>query len=137
MSGRRKNDGEHAHALLQMAHKDLEALAGMQDPDTFADEIIGFHAQQAVEKALKAWLAGLGVEYPLTHDIETLLGLLEEAGCDVAPFRELDRYTDFAVLFRYASLTENLPDRSSVVEEVRALYEYVHQKLSEYLSGNA
>jgi len=45
---------EHAHALLEMARKDVRALTGMTDPEVFADEIFGFHAQQAIEKALKA-----------------------------------------------------------------------------------
>ena len=29
----------------------------MGDVIVFADEIFGFHAQQAIEKSLKAWLA--------------------------------------------------------------------------------
>jgi HEPN domain-containing protein len=29
----------------------------MADSPLFADEIFGFHTQQAVEKALKAWLS--------------------------------------------------------------------------------
>lgn len=33
-----------------MADKDLAALAGMSDPTVFADEIFGFHAQQAADK---------------------------------------------------------------------------------------
>jgi hypothetical protein len=37
-----------------MAGKALQALQGMIDVHTFANEIFGFHAQQAVEKALKA-----------------------------------------------------------------------------------
>ncbi|WP_372703813.1 hypothetical protein [Candidatus Accumulibacter contiguus] len=32
----------------------------MIDNPLFADEIFGFHAQQAIEKALKAWLATAG-----------------------------------------------------------------------------
>ena len=47
-------DFEHARALLRMAHKDFNALTGMLDNAVFADEIFGFHVQQAVEKALKA-----------------------------------------------------------------------------------
>jgi len=42
-------DREHAHALLEMAQKDGRALSGMTDADVFADEIFGFHAQQAVD----------------------------------------------------------------------------------------
>lgn len=55
--------------LLTMARKDLKALSGMTDADIFAEEIFGFHAQQAIEKALKAWLTWLDVEYPRTHMI--------------------------------------------------------------------
>ena len=53
------SEPEHA-VLLAMARKDLVALAGMGDLKVFADEIFGFHAQQATEKALKSWLATLG-----------------------------------------------------------------------------
>lgn len=73
MSG---NDQEHARALLDMARKDARALRGMRDPEVFAVEIFGFHAQQAVEKALKAWCAQRGITYPLTHDLSELLTLL-------------------------------------------------------------
>ena len=41
----------------------------MTDTEAFPDEIFGFHAQQAVEKALKSWLASLGVLFPKTHGI--------------------------------------------------------------------
>ncbi|NIR50348.1 HEPN domain-containing protein [candidate division KSB1 bacterium] len=34
----------------------------------FDDEIFGFHAQQAVEKVVKAWPNLLGIVYPRTHD---------------------------------------------------------------------
>jgi hypothetical protein len=41
---------EYARNLLIMARKDFDALRGMIDNPLFADEIFGFHAQQAVEK---------------------------------------------------------------------------------------
>jgi len=37
-----------------------------------------FHAQQAVEKALKALLIWNGIEYPPKHDLGLLIGLLPE-----------------------------------------------------------
>ena len=50
----------------------------MDDSHVFADQVFGFHAQQAAEKLLKAWLALLGEVYPLTHDLEVLLDRLQE-----------------------------------------------------------
>ena len=79
-------DFEHARALLRMAHKDFNALTGMLDSAVFADEIFGFHVQQAVEKALKAWLCIRSAAYPPTHDLARLLTLLESAGTKVEPF---------------------------------------------------
>ena len=43
------NDLDHAGELLSMAGKDLKALRGMTDTDTFAEEVLGFHARQAVD----------------------------------------------------------------------------------------
>jgi len=48
------DDFEHGRAMLRLAHKDFNALTGMLDNSLFADEIFGFHVQQAVEKAVKA-----------------------------------------------------------------------------------
>lgn len=73
-------DLEHARALLRMAQKDLAALRAMGDREAFADEVFGFHAEQAAEKALKAWAAGLGCRYPFRHDLGELLSLLERQG---------------------------------------------------------
>lgn len=70
-------DLEHARSMLRMAHKDFNALVGMQENSLFADEIFGFHIQQAVEKALKAWLCTRDAIYPMTHELSRLLALLE------------------------------------------------------------
>ena len=51
---------EHAASLLRLARRDLTALEALGGMARIADVICGFHAQQAVEKALKAWLAILG-----------------------------------------------------------------------------
>ena len=38
-----------------------------------SDEIVGFHAQQAVEKWLKAVLGSRGIEFEYTHDLRRLI----------------------------------------------------------------
>ncbi|NOU00357.1 MAG: HEPN domain-containing protein [Gallionella sp.] len=117
-------DFEHARALLRMAHKDFNALTGMLDKALFADEIFGFHVQQAVEKALKAWLCAYDVIYPPTHDLARLLTLLEKAGADIEEFWPLVQFTIFAVQARYEEgLTElDEPiDRAAEIQNVSDL----------------
>ncbi len=115
---------DHASALLVMARKDFDATRGMIDNPLFADEIFGFHVQQAVEKSLKAWLAVRKIEFPLTHDISRLLSLLEESGVDVDLFWPLVEYTVFAVQARYEAglmAPDELIDRLAAVEAVGQL----------------
>lgn len=61
-------DPDRAALLLRPAADEFRALAAMENPALFSDAIFGFHAHQVGEKTLKAWLSGVGVEYPRTHD---------------------------------------------------------------------
>jgi len=124
-------DLEHARMMLAMAGKDLKALGGMQDTDTFNEEIFGFHIQQVAEKALKAWISLLGVEYPKTHDISLLLHLLNESGADVDTFYDLIEYNAFAVQFRYESFdfSGEPIDRVEAIRRVAFLVNYVEKLL--------
>jgi HEPN domain-containing protein len=125
---------KHARALLDLAEKDLKALQGMGDANTFADEVFGFHAQQAVEKALKAWLAVIGQEYPLTHNLARLLALLEEQGGEVDEFWDLTEYTAYAVEYRYGvlDLSEAPLDRPAVIRQVQELMHRVQGILADW-----
>jgi len=94
-------DREDAERMLRLAKVDLKALRNMLDPDRFEDSVFGFHAQQAVEKALKAWLTLRGVAYPKTRDLRLLMNLLQNQAQDIQQFEDLVDLTDFAVQFRY------------------------------------
>jgi HEPN domain-containing protein len=127
-------DLEHAASLLRMAHKDFNALLGMQGNPLFADEIFGFHVQQAVEKALKAWLCTYGSgSYPLTHELARLFSLLENQAAEVEEFWPLVQYTMFAVQARYeegiADLDEPI-DRVAEIRNVSALLTRVEKLLA-------
>ncbi len=117
------SDLKHAELMLTKAQTDLRALRAMADVEEFADEIFGFHAQQAVEKALKAWLSLLGVRYPRVHDLDALLDLLEEAGADVEHIRGLSQLSAFAVELRYDHVSDSPGgcDRPKMVEQVGQL----------------
>ena len=117
--------------MLAIANKDLKALKGLPDAEAFDDEIFGFHAQQAIEKSLKAWAAVLGREYPLTHDISALLDLLESSGEDVKRYWDLIEYNVFAVRFRYESLEvpDEPLDRAASVRAIEDLTGHVDRLL--------
>jgi HEPN domain-containing protein len=124
-------DLEQADMLLSLARRDQRATQAMTDKAAFADEIFGFHAQQAVEKTLKAWLALTGVEYPKTHDLQALISLLETSGESVPSFfRELVDLTDFAVQFRYQAFSDmGGVDRGDTLTCIARVIEHVQKLL--------
>jgi HEPN domain-containing protein len=54
---------EEARLLLRKASEDAEAVDKLAADVDIADAIVGFHAQQAAEKALKAVLAASGDDF--------------------------------------------------------------------------
>lgn len=77
---------EHAEVaalLLDKARADLDAARALAADERQADHIVGFHAQQTVEKAIKAVLAIRAIEIPRTHDLAFLLTRLEDGGLQV------------------------------------------------------
>lgn len=89
---------------MRAALADLRAAAALAVDAEQADEIIGFHAQQAVEKAIKAVLAAAGVEIPFTHDLSFLLEAAAELGLSAPPpVAQADWLTPWAVAARYGA----------------------------------
>lgn len=127
------SDLKQARALLEAAERDYSALRGMGDATIFADEIFGFHTEQAVEKLLKALLALLGQTYPATHDLVRLVDMLKAHDVETARFDELVEYTPYAVQFRYgASDPGTMPlDRNTAVQRVEALLEEVRRRVED------
>ena len=127
------SDIKQARVLLEAAERDYTALRGMGDTSIFADEIFGFHVQQAVEKSFKALLALFGQTYPATHDLGRLMNMLKEHDLDAARFDEWVEYTSYAVQFRYATSDPGaMPiDRDLVVQQTKALLEEVRQRLED------
>ena len=125
-------DPKCARVLLDAAKRDVGALRVMRRSDEVSDEVFGFHVQQASEKSLKARLALLGETYPLTHNLEALLDLLEDRGAATEPYRRLADYTPYAVEFRYEGVhagTESI-DRDDVLKLVESLLEEALRQLA-------
>jgi len=126
--------------MFELAQDDFRALQVFRDLPDVATTIFGFHAEQAVEKALKAWLTTAGARYPKVHDIRLLLKLLTDAGQTVPePFRRLVYLTAFAAQFRYEVNDELVPelDRAALVREVGAVLEHVGRLIADATPGTA
>lgn len=88
--------------LLALAREDLAAAETLDGAERVSDAPVGFHAQQAVEKALKAAIANRDQEFPFTHDLGLLMQLCEDAGFELpADLVEVDRLTPYAAALRY------------------------------------
>ncbi len=64
-------------------------------------DTVCFHAQQCVEKYLKAYLVIRGIDFPRTHDIERLVSLLPENIWLRLSIEEQRRLTAYATVTRY------------------------------------
>jgi HEPN domain-containing protein len=82
---------------LRFAHMGL-TLAREQRPPY---HLIAYHAQQCAEKYLKAYLICLGVDFPRTHNISTLLELCSDHAEWPLTLRDAEELTDYAVASRY------------------------------------
>lgn len=118
-----RDQADLARLLLGKASADLAALAALSESDV-DDSILGFHAQQGVEKSLKAVLAGRGVEYERTHDLEYLVELLTSAQLESpVAIDELAQLTQWAVRFRYEAEVPSL-DRAQALAVAQTMHDW-------------
>jgi HEPN domain-containing protein len=126
--------GDEVAAWLSRAEHDLRAAAVdlAAQPPLLADA--AFHCQQAVEKALKAFLTVHEHPFGRTHDIGILaLMCLEHEPALEEALRPAAPLTEYSWRFRYpGDLLE--PDREEV-EDALAVARTVHEKVSEQIAG--
>jgi HEPN domain-containing protein len=126
-----KRPEELARRFLTLADRDIRAFRKLSDDREIDDEIVGFHAQQAVEKCLKAVLAKHRVEVRKTHDLQVLLDLLTQNDLPIPPFREgIDALGPFAVELRYDLMASEPLDREQARNVVEAVRRWAEQQLS-------
>jgi HEPN domain-containing protein len=102
--------------LVGLAEDDRIAAAALLGVAAVSDAIVGFHAQQAVEKALKAVLASVRVEFPFTHNIAMLMQLCEDAGVQPPPtLVEADLLTPYGVMLRYGARSPGTLERKTAL----------------------
>lgn len=108
-----------ARLLLAAARRDEQAFRVLAAVPEMNDAVIGFHAHQCVEKALKAVLAQSGIAFRRTHDLGELLDLLSDAAHAPPPEAErLDELNPYAVEARYGLVEPGALDREAATRMV-------------------
>jgi HEPN domain-containing protein len=121
-----------AAVLARKAEDDAKAMQWLASKSEISDEIIGFHAQQAVEKWLKAVLGSRGIAFEYTHDLHRLITEVTTAVGEF-PFDtpEVVALTEHAVPLRYDEILDTEPlDRQGVVRLVEEIGEWADSQLS-------
>ena len=116
---------------VEKAGRDLR-LAELAAGEGFGEEA-AFHAQQAVEKALKALITARGERPPKTHDIDVLLARLERLGVEVGEEwrEEASALTAYGVEARYPGPPIAMEEAERAIDTARAVLEWVKEKLRE------
>lgn len=118
---------EHVQRLFFKAGNDLRSAADLIRSQTPATDVICFHCQQAVEKAIKALLVLHQIDFRKLHDIGQLLELLR---CSPTPPSDvqthgLDSLTRFAVETRYPPGEASPDEASRALELAKEFLEWV------------
>jgi len=126
---------------LRHAHSDLEIARVTPSPEMLLEGLC-FHAQQAAEKALKALLIALGIDFPRTHSIRRLLDLLTTDLNVPETVQETAGLTDYAVLTRYPGDLEPVTEEEyqeaiRLAEMVLSWVEQTMQEHEQNISGNS
>lgn len=121
---------DEARLLLRKGQEDADALEKLATDSAMADSVVGFHAQQAAEKALKAVLAALGDDFPWTHDLRYLVERLEAAE-DPLPesLKDIGVLAPWAVEFRYGETIDDPLDRSKARRLVREVIAWAGDRI--------
>ncbi len=114
-------NGDLARLLLGAARDDELMASSLLPVKGVTDAGIGLHAQQAVEKAIKAVLAVKETEFPFTHDLKQLRGFAKQSGIELpSTLDSVEDLTPFALDERYGSETPLGLDREQALKWVAA-----------------
>jgi HEPN domain-containing protein len=120
---------------LSKAASDLGVAQHLLSAHTPYLDAIGFHAQQAAEKYLKAFLVQHQVEFPRTHDLGELLDLVAGVHAPLASsLRGAIALNPYGVDSRYPGYSGEI--RTEDAREAVALATHVHDAILQALEGS-
>ena len=123
---------EEAAMLYRIASQDRRAFLNLTADAEMDLRIVCFHAQQAVEKLLKAVLVNRDIVFSRTHNLAHLADMLIQAKAPLPlPADTLSRLNPYAVIFRYDDLDIPLIGRDEVRQMVDAVFAWAERELQQ------
>lgn len=126
---------EPTEAWLKAASDDLATIAEIIDNEQLTN-IVAFHAQQAVEKSLKAIVEEFELEMSKIHSLERLFAIVKHylpLPIDAATVEELDRlYIDARYPSEFGLLPQGKParkDAEKFYDFAKMIYDNVYENL--------
>ena len=117
--------------LARLARIDLTTAKKLAPDPEMDDRPVGFHAQQAVEKAVKVALTLRGIDFSRTHDLEYLLTLAGKHSIALEPeFEAASWLTPWAVEFRYDDDPIETLDRKRAIATASAAVAWCEELLA-------
>ncbi|WP_157265893.1 HEPN domain-containing protein [Azohydromonas aeria] len=124
--------------LLEAARRDAVVFFKLVDDVEVHDSMLGFHAQQAIEKALKAVLSRHGVLVPRTHRIDQLLDVFQDGALPLPPHAQnLDEFNPYAVQARYGALDTGPLDRLLAAEWLKDVMDWAQAAAGQHGASDA
>jgi HEPN domain-containing protein len=113
---------------LEFAEIDLKAARTLLKEGSLSS-VVGFHAQQSVEKCLKAVIESRGLNPPKSHDLIRLYGQVD----DMIKLEEdaLAKLNQIYIDARYPASLGSLPEGPPDAEDAKSFYEFAREVLAQ------
>jgi HEPN domain-containing protein len=124
------------HEWLRKAEEDLHVARELMERDRISYNPVGFHAQQAAEKFLKALLTRYQIAFPKTHSIQHLVTLAATAVPGIADrLGGAHSLSPYGAEIRYPTVEPDLNREQGVaaVELATTVRTEVMNRLDDYL----
>ena len=125
---------------LQKASNDLRSARILVEHDPPVPDTAAFHSQQAVEKALKAFLVWRGVRFEKVHSLTYLMDICEAQEAEFASFRtQAEDLAPFSVEIRYPSdcVEISIDDALFALKSAQEVCKFVMERLPTDLHSSA
>lgn len=123
---------------LHAAFADLQTVEAIISREELSG-IASFHAQQAIEKTLKAVLEEKCIEIPKIHKLKTLFSIVPESALKLYDSYMVKALDELYIEARYPGEFGLLADGKPSVEDVEEFFRYannVYQSVSDMLNKN-